>query len=41
MAQSATDHARLRELQAELDAQTAQRERVEAAWLEVAETLEA
>ena len=33
MAQSATDHARLRELQAELDEQAAQRERVEAAWL--------
>ncbi len=40
MAQHATDHARLRELQAELDAHAAERERVEAAWLEVAETLE-
>ncbi len=41
MAKSATDHARLRELQTELDEQAAQRERVEAAWLEAAETLEA
>jgi len=41
MAKSATDHALLRELQAELDEQAAQRERVEAAWLDAAETLEA
>jgi ATP-binding cassette subfamily F protein uup len=40
MAQSATDHARLLELQAVLDEQAAQRQRVEAAWLEAAETLE-
>ncbi len=41
MVRSATDHARLRELQAELAAQAAERERLEAAWLEVAELLEA
>ena len=41
MAASATDHARLRELQAELAAQAAERERLEAAWLETAELLEA
>ena len=41
MVQSATDHARLRELQAELAAQAAERERLEAAWLETAELLEA
>jgi ATP-binding cassette subfamily F protein uup len=40
MAVSATDHARLRELQAELDAHRAERERVEAAWIDVAESLE-
>ena len=41
MVRSATDHARLRELQAELAAQAAERERLEAAWLETAELLEA
>ena len=41
MVQSATDHARLRELQADLAAQAAERERLEAAWLEMAELLEA
>jgi ATP-binding cassette subfamily F protein uup len=41
MAASATDHVRLRELQAELADSTAERERLEAAWLEAAETLEA
>ena len=41
MAASATDHARLRALQAELAAQTAERERLEAAWLQIAELLEA
>ena len=41
MAANATDHARLRELQAELAAQVAERERLEAAWLETAELLEA
>ena len=41
MVQSATDHARLRELQTELAAQAAERERLEAAWLETAELLEA
>jgi ATP-binding cassette subfamily F protein uup len=41
MAASATDHERLRELQAELEAQIAERERAEAAWLQVAEELEA
>ncbi len=41
MAASATDHARLRELQLELAAQTAERERAEAAWLELAEALDA
>jgi ABC transport system ATP-binding/permease protein len=40
MAASATDHARLRELQAKLEAHVSERERLEAAWLEVAETLE-
>ena len=40
MAASATDHARLRELQDELAACAAERERAEAAWLETAETLE-
>ena len=40
MAASATDHARLRELQAELDAVAAEREDAEAAWLEAAETAE-
>jgi ATP-binding cassette subfamily F protein uup len=40
MAASATDHVRLRELQDELAACAAEREQVEAAWLEIAETLE-
>ncbi|MFP5363689.1 MAG: ABC-F family ATP-binding cassette domain-containing protein [Thermoleophilia bacterium] len=40
MAQSATDHQRLRELQAQLEGCAAERERVEATWLEIAETLE-
>jgi ABC transport system ATP-binding/permease protein len=40
MAQSATDHARLRELQAELEAHVAERERLEAGWMEVAEAIE-
>jgi len=40
MAASATDHARLRELQTELAACVAERERVEATWLEVAEALD-
>ena len=41
MAQSATDHARLRELQAELEARRAERERLEAEWIELAEAIEA
>jgi ATP-binding cassette subfamily F protein uup len=41
MADSATDHGRLRELQSELQACVAERERVEATWLQVAEALEA
>jgi ATP-binding cassette subfamily F protein uup len=41
MAANATDHARLRELQDELAAQAAERERLEAAWLQTAELLEA
>ncbi len=40
MAASATDHARLGELQQELDALLAERERLEAAWLEASELLE-
>ena len=40
MAASATDHVRLRELQGELDANGAERETLEAAWLENAEALE-
>ncbi len=40
MAASATDHVRLGELQAELEAGVAERERLEAAWLETAEALE-
>jgi len=40
MAVNATDHGRLRELQAELDAVAAEREDAEAAWLEAAETAE-
>ena len=41
MAASATDHVRLRALQGELAAVTSEREELEAAWLETAETLEA
>jgi ABC transport system ATP-binding/permease protein len=40
MAESATDHVRLRELQAQLEAQAAEREELEAAWLETSESLE-
>ncbi|HWF75219.1 MAG TPA: ABC-F family ATP-binding cassette domain-containing protein [Solirubrobacteraceae bacterium] len=40
MAASATDHARLSELTAELDALVAEREELEAAWLEAASVLE-
>jgi ATP-binding cassette subfamily F protein uup len=40
MAESATDHVRLRELQSELSAVAAERESLEAAWLEAAEALE-
>jgi ATP-binding cassette subfamily F protein uup len=40
MAAAATDHERLRRLQAELDAVAAEREDAEAAWLEAAETAE-
>ncbi len=40
MAASATDHARLRELQSELAALIAEREELEAAWLEASELLE-
>jgi hypothetical protein len=38
---SATDHVRLSDLTAELDALVAERERLEAAWVEAAEMLEA
>ncbi len=38
MAAAATDHVRLRELQAELAAVAAEREQLEAEWLEAAET---
>ncbi len=41
MAASATDFARLRELQGELEALAAEREALEAAWLETSELLEA
>jgi ATP-binding cassette subfamily F protein uup len=41
MAAAATDHERLRALDAELRALTAERDALEAAWLETAETLEA
>ncbi len=41
MAASATDHVRLRELQAELGALAAERDRLEAAWLDASEALEA
>ncbi len=40
MAQSATDHARLHELQLGLDALRAEREELEAAWLEAVDSLE-
>jgi ATP-binding cassette subfamily F protein uup len=40
MAASATDHERLRELQADLQALVAEREELEAAWMEQAEALE-
>jgi ATP-binding cassette subfamily F protein uup len=40
MATSATDHVRLRELQAELEVHAAERERLEATWMQTAETLE-
>ena len=40
MAASATDHVRLRELQAELQAAAAEREQLEGAWLAASETLE-
>jgi ATP-binding cassette subfamily F protein uup len=40
MAAAATDHTRLRELQAELEAVVAEREAAEAAWLETSEALE-
>jgi ABC transport system ATP-binding/permease protein len=40
MAASATDHARLRDLQAALEAHVAEREGLETAWLEAAEALE-
>jgi ATP-binding cassette subfamily F protein uup len=40
MAASATDHVRLRALQDELEASVAEREQLEAAWLETSEALE-
>ncbi|MEN3270473.1 hypothetical protein [Pseudonocardia sp.] len=40
MPQSATHNARLRELQAELEAHVTERERLEAGWMEVAEAIE-
>jgi ABC transport system ATP-binding/permease protein len=40
MAASATDHERLRELQAELEAHVTERERLEGVWLDAAEALE-
>jgi ATP-binding cassette subfamily F protein uup len=40
MAANATDHARLRELNSELEAVVAERERAEESWLEAAESLE-
>jgi ATP-binding cassette subfamily F protein uup len=40
MAASATDHQRLRELQAQLDACVAEREQLEATWMQTAEALE-
>jgi ABC transport system ATP-binding/permease protein len=41
MAASATDHGRLAELQAELERLAAEREQLEAGWLELSESLEA
>jgi ATP-binding cassette subfamily F protein uup len=41
MAASASDHVRLRELQSELESAAAERERLESAWLESSEALEA
>jgi ATP-binding cassette subfamily F protein uup len=41
MTASATDHARLAELQVELDLLVAERERLEASWLELSESMEA
>jgi ABC transport system ATP-binding/permease protein len=40
MAAAATDHARLRDLQSELNALVAERDELEAAWLETSEALE-
>jgi ATP-binding cassette subfamily F protein uup len=40
MEASATDHSRLGELQAELDALLTEREQLEASWLDTAEALE-
>jgi ATP-binding cassette subfamily F protein uup len=40
MAASATDHARLQELSAELRERVAEREALEAEWLELSEALE-
>jgi ATP-binding cassette subfamily F protein uup len=40
MAAAATDHVRLRELQTELEAAAAERDRLESAWLEASEALE-
>jgi ATP-binding cassette subfamily F protein uup len=40
MEESATDHGRLGELQAELDTLLAEREQLESSWLETAEALE-
>jgi ABC transport system ATP-binding/permease protein len=41
MAAASTDHVRLRELQSELQDATSERERLESAWLETSEALEA
>jgi ATP-binding cassette subfamily F protein uup len=40
MAGAATDHVRLRQLQAELEAVVGEREALEVAWLEASEALE-
>jgi ATP-binding cassette subfamily F protein uup len=40
MAGAATDHVRLRQLQAELEAVVSEREALEMAWLETSEALE-